>query len=151
MRDLEAEFADYADHHTDPLNKVTHFIGIPLIALCLLGLGSKLRLIELGWLPVDVGVLFGLALVGVYFAWRPVLALGVASVFVPLYLAGSQLSTPMLIGLLAFAVGLQYVGHFVFEKRAPAFHRNLIHTLVGPLWIAASFFRGLGRLVGWRA
>ena len=143
---LEIHFADYADHHADPANKVCHYVGLPLIALCLFGLGSKLRLAEVAGFPVDPGSLLALALVAVYVSWRPLAALGVAAVFVPLYLAGARLPTVALLVLLALGVGLQYVGHYVFEKRSPAFHHNLMHTLVGPLWIAVSFFRLLGSL-----
>jgi uncharacterized membrane protein YGL010W len=42
-----------------------------------------------------------------------------------------------------FVVGwiFQFVGHYVYEKRAPAFYRNLAHLLVGPLWILAKATR----------
>ena len=29
----------------------------------------------------------------------------------------------------------QFIGHGVYEKRQPAFFRNLVHLLIGPLWI----------------
>ncbi len=140
---LEEHFADYAAHHADPRNRATHYVGLPLIALCLFGLGAKVRLAEAGAVPVDLGTVLAAALVAVYLAWRWQLALGVAALFAPLYLVGARLPVAWLLGLLGVGVGLQYLGHYVFEKRAPAFHRNLAHTLVGPLWMAASFFRAL--------
>jgi uncharacterized membrane protein YGL010W len=36
---------------------------------------------------------------------------------------------------------LQYLGHYVYEKKSPAFYRNLVHLLVGPLWILAKAVR----------
>ena len=27
--------------------------------------------------------------------------------------------------------------HYVYEKKSPAFYKNLVHLLVGPLWIVA--------------
>ncbi|MBW3671962.1 MAG: DUF962 domain-containing protein, partial [Acidobacteria bacterium] len=30
---------------------------------------------------------------------------------------------------------LQFVGHGMYEKSSPAFLRNLLHLLVGPIWI----------------
>ncbi|MFQ5525957.1 MAG: Mpo1-like protein [Thermoanaerobaculia bacterium] len=146
---LEVRFADYAIHHADPWNKACHYVGLPLIALCLFGLGSKLRLAEVaGGTVLDLGLLLALALVGIYLRWRPGLAIGVGIVFAPLYLLGSRLPFPALVTLLAVGVTLQYLGHYVFEKRSPAFHHNLVHTLVGPLWIAQSFFRLLGLAPG---
>ncbi|PYQ19595.1 MAG: hypothetical protein DMF81_21345, partial [Acidobacteria bacterium] len=43
------------------------------------------------------------------------------------------------LALVLFVLGwvLQFVGHYVYEKRSPAFFRNLAHLLVGPLWIVA--------------
>ena len=32
---------------------------------------------------------------------------------------------------------LQFIGHYAYEHRSPAFFRNLIHLLVGPLWVIA--------------
>ena len=29
----------------------------------------------------------------------------------------------------------QFIGHSVYEKKNPAFFRNFVHLLVGPLWI----------------
>ena len=46
---------------------------------------------------------------------------------------------PDRVAIALFVVGwiFQFVGHYVYEKRAPAFYRNLAHLLVGPLWILA--------------
>ncbi len=145
MPDLDRLFADYGDHHRNRLNKLTHFVGIPTIALALFGLGSKIELFRLpNGMRFDLGVALAIALVAVYLAWHRGLALGIGLLFVPLYLAGSALPAAWLWPILAVGVALQYLGHFVFEGRAPAFHRNLVHTLVGPLWVAASLFRALG-------
>ncbi len=40
-------------------------------------------------------------------------------------------------GLAAFALGwtFQAIGHAVFEKNRPAFLKNLVHLLVGPLFL----------------
>jgi uncharacterized membrane protein YGL010W len=38
--------------------------------------------------------------------------------------------------LFVFGWACQLVGHQVFEKNRPAFSRDLVHLLVGPLWIA---------------
>jgi uncharacterized membrane protein YGL010W len=41
------------------------------------------------------------------------------------------------LGLAAFVVGwiFQAVGHAVYEKNRPAFFKNLLHLLVGPLFL----------------
>jgi uncharacterized membrane protein YGL010W len=44
---------------------------------------------------------------------------------------------PMWLNVALFALGwiFQGIGHSVYEKRKPAFVRNFVHLLVGPLWI----------------
>ena len=41
--------------------------------------------------------------------------------------------------LVLFALGwiLQGVGHAFYEKKSPAFLRNVLHMLIGPLWVFA--------------
>ena len=47
------------------------------------------------------------------------------------------------IGAAAFVVGwiFQAVGHAVYEKNRPAFFRNLLHLLVGPLFLINELLR----------
>jgi uncharacterized membrane protein YGL010W len=41
------------------------------------------------------------------------------------------------IGLAAFIVGwvFQGIGHAVYEKKSPAFFRNLLHLMIGPVFL----------------
>lgn len=145
MANLKAHFADYAAHHRAPLTKATHAVGIPLIALCLLGLGSKVTLFSLpGGPSLDLGIVLAAALVATYLTWHVGLAVGTAVLLVPLYLAGRAMPLPWLFVGLVLGVGLQYLGHYAFEHNSPAFHRNAMHTLVGPLWMVAELYRSLG-------
>jgi uncharacterized membrane protein YGL010W len=63
---------------------------------------------------------------------------------IPLYLLGVITPLPWLFVVLAVGLGLQYLGHYAFEGRSPAFHKNLMHTLIGPLWMVALLFHTLG-------
>jgi uncharacterized membrane protein YGL010W len=64
------------------------------------------------------------------------LAYSLASLFV-----GRALPWTVSLGLFVFGWILQFVGHYVYEKRSPAFLKNLTHLLVGPLWILAKATR----------
>ena len=46
------------------------------------------------------------------------------------------------IGLIALIIGwiFQGIGHAVYEKRSPAFTRNLIHLLIGPMFLLNEAF-----------
>ena len=145
MSRLDRHFADYAAHHQNGWNKATHTLGIPMIVLALFGLASRVVLLPLSEsMTLDLGLILGLILIGIYLAWHPLLAIVTALICIPLYLGGSMLPTGWLLGILAVGVGLQYLGHLAFEGKNPAFHRNLIHTLVGPLWMVALLASALG-------
>ena len=46
------------------------------------------------------------------------------------------------IGLIALIIGwiFQGIGHAVYEKRSPAFTRNLVHLLIGPMFLLNEAF-----------
>jgi uncharacterized membrane protein YGL010W len=144
---LAARFADYRDFHTHPKNVFTHYIGIPLIVVSLLGLlslvtfgGETLRdsLVrpDLGWLLLAVGIGFYF-----YLDWK--IALPFSLVIIGCYLIGRSLSASVgiLVGMQIVGWIAQYVGHLKYEKKSPAFYKNITHTLIGPLWIFAKLIR----------
>ena len=146
MPTLDDRFNDYEAYHRTGANKISHAIGIPVIALALLGLGSKIPLLSLpGGLRLDLAIVLAALLVLVYLRMHPGLAIGIGLSFVPLYLLASLLPAVFLWPILAFGVGVQYVGHLVFEHNQPAFHNNAIHMLIGPLWVAAWLSHSVGR------
>lgn len=134
MHRADPLFEDYAHHHRTVGNKWCHRIGIPLIILSLLGMLSIVRF------PIDGSVIDAamilIAIVLAYYLWLG-LRLGAAMLIasVLLYLIGQAL--PFFANVALFAIGwiLQFIGHGVYEKRQPAFLRNMVHLLIGPVWI----------------
>jgi uncharacterized membrane protein YGL010W len=47
-------------------------------------------------------------------------------------------------GLFAAGWGLQFVGHYVFEKNSPSFYGDPYYLLVGPAWVAAEWLELVG-------
>ena len=130
MSNIDALFADYASYHRTTGNKWFHRLGIPMIMLTLLGMLAR---VDLG--AVDAAVVL-IAVSGIYYLtleWR--LGLGMVLASLAMYLAGAAL--PMAVNVAVFVLGwiFQFIGHSVYEKRQPAFFRNFVHLLVGPLWI----------------
>jgi uncharacterized membrane protein YGL010W len=134
---LDALFEDYGRFHTQPGNKVCHYIGIPLIVFSSLGLLAEVTVATAGASRFDLAAIVAGLLVGYYFTVSPRLALGMAVAFGLLYLGAREVSIPVHLGLFGFGWVLQFVGHYAFEKRSPAFFKNLLHLLVGPLWVLA--------------
>ena len=135
MRDIQALFDDYASYHQTRGNKFFHRLGIPMIMLTLLGLLARVDLVGTGTLHVDLSMVI-IVLAGFYYMaldWR--LGLAMVAISIAMYMAGAAI--PLSSNVVVFVLGwiLQFVGHSVYEKRQPAFTKNLVHLLVGPLWI----------------
>ena len=131
-------FDDYGAYHRDRRNLICHEIGIPLIVLGILAL---LRQVHIHVPNVDV-TLAGIAILAAFVYY---LSLGPAvrtaayvalAGMAALYLIAIYLTWPL--ALAAFVVGwiFQFVGH-KYEGKAPAFLTNVLHLLVGPLWVAS--------------
>jgi uncharacterized membrane protein YGL010W len=134
---LKTYFADYAGHHATPGNKLCHMVGIPLIVLSLYGLLAAVPLVTVGGFTLTLAEVLVVAVTAYYLTLDAGLALMMLATSIVLLAAGRQLSLPWAWGVFAFGWVLQFVGHYVYEKRSPAFFRNFTHLLVGPLWILA--------------
>ena len=143
MPKVDALFAEYASYHRDRRNELCHYVGITLIVLAVAALLSGVTLFEVRGVAVDLAVPVMLAVVVFYFALDVPLAAGAALVFTGLWLAGRPI--PALGGAALFVVGwiFQFVGH-AFEGKQPAFLRNGVHLLVGPLWILSHLYEKVG-------
>lgn len=130
---LSALFDDYAAYHRHPVNKLCHYVGIPLIVFTLVGL--------LGHLSIGLALGVAAAALGYQAFLSPTLTLAFGAFFLLSLLAAPGLSGSVLWAGFVLGWVLQFVGHYGFEKRSPAFFKNLQQLLVGPLWI-------LGTLTG---
>lgn len=135
MADVNALFADYAAYHRTPGNKVFHRLGIPMIMLTLIGMLSLVTIFDAGTVRFDAAMLLIAAATAYYFVieWR--LAIPMLIVSIVFYFVGAWLG--LWINLALFILGwiFQFIGHSVYEKKKPAFLRNFVHLLIGPLWI----------------
>src|SRR5262245_59685299 len=134
---LRSQFDDYAAHHGTPGNKLCHSIGIPLIVLSTFAMLGKLELFAVGGFTVTAAELVLAAVTAYYFTLDRALALMMAATSAVMIVAGRFLGLWPAVELFVFGWILQFIGHYVYEKRSPAFFRNLTHLLVGPLWILA--------------
>jgi uncharacterized membrane protein YGL010W len=141
LPDLNALFDDYASYHRTAGNKRFHRFGIPLIMLSLLGMLARVEIISIDSLRIDAAVVLLFASAAYYIVLDWVLGLAMLAVSIIFYIAGAAL--PMSVNIALFILGwiLQFIGHSVYEKNRPAFLRNLLHLLIGPLWIVKGMVR----------
>lgn len=117
MKRVDALLSDYGAHHRARGNLVCHIFGITLIAYGIVAL--------LGRLPLGRGNAAEVLIVGVVLYYATL----------DLSLAAAMLG--------AFVTGwiFQAAGHAVYEKNRPAFFKNLVHLLVGPLFLVNEVLR----------
>ena len=135
MASLEAMFEDYASYHRTLGNKWCHRIGIPLIMFSLFGMLERVTLFATEGFRLDAALAL-IAVVTVYYFGLD-LRFGALMLGISLAMWAIARSVPMTAHVALFLAGwvLQFLGHGVWEKRQPAFLRNGVHLLVGPLWI----------------
>jgi uncharacterized membrane protein YGL010W len=135
MQQVEALFADYASYHQTAGNKFFHRAGIPMIVLSLIGMLTQVPLVDAGTIRLDAAILLIAASSAYYFVieWR--LALAMIAISIAFYFIGAAI--PLWINAALFILGwiFQFIGHKVYEHKNPAFFRNFVHLLIGPLWI----------------
>jgi uncharacterized membrane protein YGL010W len=135
MQTVENLFADYASYHQTKGNKLFHRLGIPLIMLTAIGMLTQVTLFDVGTVRIDAAMVM-IALTGAYYfvmEWR--LGIAMIAVSIAFYFIGAALG--LWINLALFILGwiFQFIGHKVYEHKNPAFFRNMVHLLIGPLWI----------------
>jgi len=134
---LRSHFADYARFHATSGNQACHSVGIPIIVFAILAMLAHVSVAPVGGFMLTAAELLLAAITIYYLTLDAVLALLMLLVAAAFVAAGRHV--PLLPALSLFVLGwiLQFVGHYVYEKKAPAFFQNLTHLLVGPLWILA--------------
>ncbi len=130
MSKIDYYFSSYNKYHKSDGNKLTHYVGIPLIVFSTFGLLAVVRWqwIDLGWIVWLLSSVFYCRL-----DWKRGLPFSLLT-FV-LYWCSKWV--PIEIHWVSFIVGwiLQGVGHYIYEKKSPAFLTNISHLLIGPFWI----------------
>ena len=135
MQDIQTLFADYAAFHQTAGNKLFHRLGIPMIMLSLIGMLTQVPLIDVATVRLDLAMILIAAASAYYFVieWR--LAIAMIAISIAFYFIAAAI--PFFVNVTLFILGwiFQFIGHKVYEHKNPAFFRNFVHLLVGPLWI----------------
>lgn len=137
---MRARLDEYEAFHRSAGNELCHFLGIPSIIAGAAALLALLPLVTLRAFRVTAAELVTFGIVVFYVSSARLLGAVTGALLSVFVLAGRAL--PWTLGLALFLGGwaLQFIGHAVYEKRSPAFLRNLLHLLVGPAWLVERAF-----------
>jgi uncharacterized membrane protein YGL010W len=149
MKPLDEQLAVYASYHRNRWNRLTHYVGVPLLTFALLVPLSWLR-VPFAAVELTAAMVFAVVVLVWYFRLDAGLAAAMIVAVAPLLYAADRVAQlPIATGLwvfgAAFVVGwaFQLAGH-VFEGRRPALVDNLLQALVAPLFILLEGLFALG-------
>ncbi|HET7294798.1 MAG TPA: Mpo1-like protein, partial [Vicinamibacteria bacterium] len=114
----------------------------PLIVFALLAMLAHVSVAPVGGFALTAAEVLLAAVTIYYLTLDSALALLMLLVSAAFVAAGRHVPVLTAAGLFVLGWILQFVGHYVYEKKSPAFFQNLTHLLVGPLWILA---KAIGR------
>lgn len=149
MKTLEEQMSFYLRYHRNPKNKLTHFVGVPLIMFSLFVLLALARL-EVGGFSISAATVLAVVVLIYYFRLDAVLAaamtLFVAVLLVAAHAVANEGPRPALIMFATtFVAGwaLQLLGH-AFEGKKPALMDNLFQIFIAPIFLMAELFFAFG-------
>ena len=132
MLTLKQQMQSYGAYHRDPRNKMTHFIGVPLVTFSLFLFLGWFRFVHPEVLPITAATLFYLAVLVYYFRLDWMIALiqlpcTVVLLLVADWIAKQSMALSFSVFLTAFVLGwiIQLVGHAI-EGRRPALADNVL-------------------------
>jgi uncharacterized membrane protein YGL010W len=150
MKSLQEQMAAYSGYHQNFWNKLTHFLGVPMVVFSLF--------VPLGWFrfdpmpewPLTGATLFFLGTLIYYFRLDALVALMVIPITVTLlYFADLAAQLPFMESFTVFGatfVGgwvIQLIGH-VIEGKRPALADNLMQIFNAPLFLNVEVLLFLG-------
>lgn len=152
MRTVTQWLDEYGDSHRNAVNKRLHWTCVPAIVISVIGMlwslpdpaafGSVSPWLNWATIAAALSLVY-------YFVLSPPLAVGSALVFAAMFaivIALERLPWPLWWTCAAIFVVAwvgQFIGHAVEGKR-PSFFKDLQFLLIGPLWLLAFVYRGLG-------
>jgi uncharacterized membrane protein YGL010W len=150
VRSLAEELAAYAAYHRDWRNKLTHFVGVPLVTFALFLFLAWLRFAPAPDVPYTAATLFYLVVFLYYLSLDRLIALLQAPFSLALLALADRVALwPFAESVAVFAAtflggwAVQLLGH-AFEGRRPALADNLLQVFNAPLFLTVEVLALLG-------
>lgn len=153
MRPIQSLLDEYAESHRNPVNKAIHWVAVPVIVWTVVALLWSIPFpfrAAVAGIPVNWATIALLLAQLYWFRLSVSLALGLLAYNAAMILLtvriGQAAPWPLwqvAIVVFVFAWILQFIGHAIEGKR-PSFFKDLQFLLIGPAWLLAFLYRGLG-------
>jgi uncharacterized membrane protein YGL010W len=153
MRTAAQWLEDYGDSHRNQTNKALHWICVPVIVWCVLGLLWSLPFpggIRAEYSAANWGSLAVLAALLYYSVLSIPLTFGALPLLFAMLWSIDLLERSSPVPLWSICAGSfvvawigQFIGHAIEGKR-PSFFKDVQFLMIGPLWLLAAVYRRLG-------
>ena len=147
-------FADYGESHQHQANELIHWVCVPVIFFCVLGLLWCVPVPE-AWqerVPWFSWTLLAMAAAMMFYVrLSPRLSAGLLCFMAICYwgIATLDLLAHWPVGkICAVAFVLAWIGQFIghrIEGRRPSFLKDLVFLLIGPAWLMSMVYKKLGQ------
>lgn len=153
MRTANQWLDDYGDSHRNRTNKALHWICVPVIVWCVLGVLWSLPFpggLRAAYPALNWGSLAVLATLVYYSLLSLRLALGaMILLFAMLWTIDliDRSSPAPLWSVCVFLFVIAWIGQFIghaVEGRRPSFFKDVQFLMIGPLWLLADLYRRMG-------
>lgn len=155
MKSLQQWFDEYGESHQNPTNKLIHWLCVPTIFICAVGLLSLIPFPSLvstaeHMKPFAHTGSVALVLVLLFYLRHSInmaLAMKLFSILVLwlISLVNANFAKPFVIYISLFALAWvgQFYGHRI-EGKKPSFFKDIQFLLIGPAWLMGFIFRKVG-------
>lgn len=153
MRKIDKLLSEYGESHQNATNKAIHWICVPLIFFCVVGLIASIpsQILQDSWGSYFNWAVIAMILVLVYYLTLSFsLTVGMALfAFLCLYVARmislSGIAPLWLVCLVVFILAWigQFYGHNV-EGKKPSFLKDIQFLLIGPAWLMHFIYKRIG-------
>lgn len=153
MRKIDLLLAEYGESHRNAVNKLIHWICVPLIFWTILGFISlipskSICFIYIGCISYVSFIV--MALITIYYL-RLSFLIGLLMIFIMIvmesfaYGVNTRFDQPWIVYLAVFVATwiLQFVGHKI-EGKKPSFLKDVQFLLIGPIWLLSFILKKLG-------
>ncbi|HCA23237.1 MAG TPA: hypothetical protein DEP32_03635 [Pseudomonas sp.] len=137
MKAIDQWFDEYGESHRNPVNKLTHWICVPLITFSVLGMLWAIHP-WVAMLVVGASLLFYAML-----SWQIAAAMLVVSLVMLLILSMMTYVFWPSVAIFVLAWIGQFIGHHI-EGKKPSFFKDVQFLLIGPAWLLGFIFRLFG-------
>ena len=137
MKAIDQWFDEYGESHRNPVNKLTHWICMPLITFSVLGMLWAIHP-WVAMLVVGASLLFYAML-----SWQIAAAMLVVSLVMLLILSMMTYVFWPSVAIFVLAWIGQFIGHHI-EGKKPSFFKDVQFLLIGPAWLLGFIFRLFG-------